>query len=73
MGFMKFLCCLIPGRCDHDATDTGKRTPAASAATDAQPDAPEPRKSLRLLENLTSCPVAQAKVSGKGPYAPKPL
>ena len=44
MGFMKFLCCLIPGRCDHDATDTGKRTPGASAATDAQPNAPEPRK-----------------------------
>jgi hypothetical protein len=44
MGFMKFLCCLIPGRCDHEAPDAEQRTSAASAGANVRPNAPEPQR-----------------------------
>ncbi len=39
MGLLRFVCCLLPGRCGHEASEQAARTDAASAATDVQPNA----------------------------------
>jgi hypothetical protein len=44
MGLTKFLCCLFPGRCGHDAPESEARAGAASAPSDVQPNTPGKRE-----------------------------